>query len=166
MGWLPVKQAMQLRSSTVPMALSRPSVLRYPRESAPHDFGNLADIPVGREKLLTCREVHAQMAGVLDRGRGNSQVHLAGPAAPKHGHELGLCSPSNDGVIDHHEAFVLDILDQWVVLHARAHVSQALVGHDERAHDVAVLDETFLEGNAGLLGIAHRGGYAGSRGRR
>src|SRR5665648_853650 len=61
----------------------------------------------------------------------------------------GASSAAHDGVVDHDEALAADHGAQRIELHADAHLAQLVVGLDEGAVHVAVLDEAFGVGDAG-----------------
>ena len=67
---------------------------------------------------------------------------------------------AHDRVVDDHDALARDLVER-VELDPDALPPQLLVGLDEGAPDVAVLDQALLEGDARALREAHRGRRAG-----
>ena len=92
--------------------------------------------------------VDAEVAGVRDRRAGDPHVHLgrAGVA-----HELDERSggrAAHEGVVDHHHALAGEVLGEGVELECDAAVADVLGRLDERAADVAVLDQPVVERQA------------------
>src|SRR5665647_3081396 len=110
---------------------------------------DLIDRLVGGDELGARGHVDAVVAGILDRRRADAQVHLFGAGAEQHVDELARGVAAHDGVVDHDEALAADHGAQRIELHADAHLAQLVVGLDEGAVHVAVLDEAFGVGDAG-----------------
>ena len=101
--------------------------------------------------------------GWRDRRRADAHVHFLRAGLAQHLDDLRRGGAAHDGVVDDDDALALDHLLQRVELQVDALVAHALVGLDERAADVAVLDEALGVGDAGLVRVADGGGGRGVR---
>ena len=68
--------------------------------------------------------------------------------------QLHHSGSADNGIVHNHNALALDNVFERVELEAHAHGAQLLRGLDERAGDVAVLDQAGAVGNAALKGVA------------
>ena len=93
-----------------------------------------------------------------DRRRRDAHVHLARARVAQHLHDLARRVAAHDRVVDDDEALAGDDLGQRVELHPQAVLAQLLARLDERARDVAVLDEAVV--------LRQPAARARSRGRR
>jgi hypothetical protein len=87
-------------------------------------------------------------------------VHLGRPAVEEHGDELARRVRANDRVVDDDDPAALDLV-QGVELHPDPLLAHRLVGLDEGARDIAVLDQALVERDPGRLREADRGWGAG-----
>ena len=76
------------------------------------------------------------------RRRGDAEVNLGRPGLPQHAHHGPGGGAPHDGVVDDHQALAGDGVPERVELAPHALGPLGLVGHDEGAADVAVLDQT------------------------
>ena len=88
-------------------------------------------------------------------------MDLGGAGVAQHLHDLARRVAAHDRVVDHDQALARDHLGQRVELQAQAVLAQLLAGLDERARDVAVLDEAVVLGQPGRAREAAGGGVAG-----
>ena len=88
----------------------------------------------------------------------------AAPRVEEHRDELLHRVAAHDRVVDDHDALARDLVER-VELEPDPLPPQLLVGLDERAADVAVLDQPFLVGDPGRLREADRGRCARVRDR-
>ena len=84
-------------------------------------------------------------------------MHLGRAGVEEHRDDLASRVPADDRVVDDDHALSCD-LGQRVELQADALLAQLLVGLDERAPDVPVLDQAFAERNLGGAREPDRGG--------
>ena len=64
----------------------------------------------------------------------------------------------HDAVVHNHEALALDDLAERGQLETNTLVAEALIGLNEGAANIAVLDQSLIEGDAGAVRIADAGG--------
>jgi hypothetical protein len=79
-------------------------------------------------------------------------VHLAGAGFPQHADDLARRVPAHDRVVDHDQPFSVDRRLQRIELQPDAELTDRLCRLDERAADVAVLDDAFAVGDAARFG--------------
>ena len=108
-------------------------------------LADLVEAALRRDQLVLARHVDAVVAGRDDRRRRDAQVHLARAAVAQHLHDLARRRAAHDRVVDDHEPLARDHVRERVELEPHAVVAQRLVGLDERAPDVAVLDQAVRE---------------------
>ena len=118
---------------------------------------------VGCDQLPLGGHIDAEVAGVLNRRRADAHVHLCGARLAQHLHHLGRRGAAHDGVVHHHQPLAGDHLLHGVELQVDTLVAQALVGLDESAAHIAVLDQPLAVGDAGLMGVADGGRDGGVR---
>ena len=82
-------------------------------------------------------------------------MHLGRAGVEEHLDELARRVPTDDRIVDDDDALPLDLVER-VELHADALLPHALLGLDERARDVAVLDQRLVERDPGGLREADR----------
>ena len=87
-------------------------------------------------------------------------MHLGRSGLEEHLDELTHRVPAHDRVVDDHEPPAGDLVER-VELHTNSLAPERLVGLDERATDVAVLDQPLLVRDARALREADRGRRAG-----
>ena len=87
-------------------------------------------------------------------------MHLGRACVEEHRHDLARRRAAHDRVVDDDEALARD-LGERVELHADPLLAHALLGLDERAADVAVLDQPLAERDAGRAREADRRRRAG-----
>ncbi len=90
-------------------------------------------------------------------------MDLARARVAQHLHDLARRVAAHDRVVDDDDRPAADDLRQRVELHPQAVLAQLLAGLDERAPDVAVLDQAVVLRQAGRAGEAARRGGAGVR---
>ena len=134
-----------------------PSCERYPSavgaDRAPDLVGR-----VGRgDELVATPRVDAHVAGVAHLRRVDADVHLGGARAAQHGDDRTGRRAAHDRVVDHHHALAAQQLGQRVELQAHRLLAARLGGLDERAPDVARLDEALAVRQPGLLRVADGG---------
>ena len=88
-------------------------------------------------------------------------MDLGGAGLAEHADEGPLGRAAHDRVVDHHQPLADDVLPDGVELHAHALGPLVLVGGDERAADVAVLDQAVPERDAGAASVPLRRGDPG-----
>ena len=114
------------------------------RASRPELGGDLRHRAAVGDHLLARRHVDAVVAGMADRRRRDAHVHLARARVAQHLHDLAGRVAAHDRVVDDDEPLAGDDVGQRVELHPQAVLAQLLAGLDERARDVAVLDEAVV----------------------
>ena len=120
---------------------------------------NLLDAPVRTDQLGRVGEVDAVEAGTDDRRRRDAHVNLCRARVEEHLHDLPRRVPADDRVVDGHDPLTCK-LGQRVELQLDALLAQPLLRLDERAADVAVLDQALAERDSGRAGEADRRGRA------
>ena len=118
--------------------------------------------PVG-DHLLARGHVDAVVARVADRRRRDPHVDLARARVAQHLHDLARRVAAHDRVVDDDQPLAADHLGQRVELHPQAVLAQLLAGLDERARDVAVLDQPVVLREPAGAREAARGRVAGVR---
>src|SRR5438105_5064553 len=106
----------------------------------------LLDAAAGGDQLVLVGEVHAVVALGDDRRRGDPYVHLGRAGVEEHRDDLPCRIPADDRVVDDDDPLARH-LGERVELEPDALLAQPLVGLDEGAADVAVLDQTLAEGD-------------------
>ena len=127
---------------------------------------DLVDVAPVRDHLLARGHVDAVVAGVLDRRRGDAQVDLARAGVAQHLDDLARRVAAHDRVVDDDQPLAGDDLRQRVELQPQAVLAQLLPRLDERARDVAVLDEAVVLRQAAGAREAARRRRCRSRARR
>ena len=87
-------------------------------------------------------------------------MDLGGAGLAQHGDHGPAGGAPHDGVVEHDQALPVDVVAQRVELQPHAEGPHVLVGGDERAADVAVLDQALAVGDAAAPGVALRRGDA------
>ena len=122
--------------------------MRQVRERRRADvLADLLDRSVARDHLVGIGEVDAVEALPDHRRRRDAHVHLGRARVEEHLHDLPRRVAADDRVVDDDDALARD-LGERVELQLHALAAQRLVGLDERARDVAVLDQPFAERDA------------------
>ena len=119
-------------------------------------LADLIDRLVSADELRLHVGIDAVEARPDDLGRVDADVNLLGAGVAQHLDELHHGGAANDGVVDDDQALALDIVAQWIELHAHAHGTQLLRGLDKRTAHIAILDEALAKGNAALARITLR----------
>ena len=88
-------------------------------------------------------------------------MHLGGAGLAQHADDLAHGVAAHDRVVHDHQPLAAHHLGQRVELHPQAVAAQLLPGLDERAGDVAVLDQAVVLRDAGSAREALRRGVAG-----
>ena len=118
----------------------------------------MVDLEVVGDQLAAVAGVDTVEARPGDGRRGDAQVHLESAGLPQHAHELALGGAPHDRVVDDDQPLAGDVLAQRVELHAHRPGPHLLVGGDEAAAHVAVLDQALAEGDpAGASEALRRG---------
>src|SRR5687768_11053853 len=78
----------------------------------------------------------------------------------QHADHLSCCRAPYDRIVDHDDAATFEGVAQRIELHAHTERTQLLCRRDERAADVAILDEPLPERNATAAGKSFGGRYA------
>ena len=92
--------------------------------------------------------VDAEVAGVRDRRAGDAHVHLGGAGVADQLDERPGGRAAHERVVDHHDPLAGEVLGEGVELQRHAAVADLLRRLDERAADVAVLDQPVVERDA------------------
>ena len=126
-------------------------------------LADLLDGVLGGDQLGAGRHIHAEEAGVADRRRGDAHVDFGRAGLAQQLDDSRRGGAAHDRVVDHGHAAPVEHRLERVVLEVRAEVADALVGLDEGAPHVAVLDQPLGVGQAGFVGVADgvRGGGVG-----
>ena len=111
------------------------------------------------------RRVDAVVAGRYGWRRADAEVDLAGSRRADHLHDLAARGPSNHRIVAEDDPLPRQQLPDGVQLDLDAEVPDRLLGLDEGPSHVVVADQTELEGNARLLGVAQGGRDARIRNR-
>ncbi len=123
-------------------------------------LADLLEAAPGGDQLLVLGHVDAVEAGRDDRRRRDAQVHLERARLAQHLHDLARGGAAHDRVVHDDQPLARDGVRQRVELEAHAVLAQRLVGLDERAPDVAVLDQAVAEREARRACVALRRGSA------
>ena len=126
-------------------------------------LANLLDGFRRGDEFLADARIDAVVAGIADGGRAHAHVDGLRAGVPQHLDNLAARRAAHDGIIDHDDALALDDRADRIELELDGRVARLLRRLDERAADVAVLDQALDERQAGLVGIARRGRCAGVR---
>ena len=98
--------------------------------------------------------VDAEVAGVGDGRAGDAHVHLGGAGVAQQLHQRAGGGAADERVVDHHHSLAGQVLGERVELQRDAALAEVLRGLDERAADVAVLDEAVVVRDAALAAVA------------
>ena len=120
---------------------------------------HLLDGSAGGRELVLVRKVDPVEARRDDGWRRDAHVHLGGPRVEEHRDELARRVRADDRVVDDDDALPVDLVER-VELHADSLLAHRLIRLDERARDVAVLDQRLVERDPGGLREADRRGRA------
>ena len=101
----------------------------------------------GRDELVLVGQVDSVEAGADDRGRRDADVYLGRASVEEHRHELPRGVAAHDRVVDRDHALAGHLVER-VELEPDAPLAELLVGLDERAADVTVLDQPLAERDA------------------
>lgn len=74
-------------------------------------------------------------------------MHFLGAGILEHADDLFRRRAADDGVIDHHKALAGHVIAQGIELEPHAELAELLRRLDERAGDIAVLDEALAVGS-------------------
>ncbi len=116
---------------------------------------HLLDRAVRGRELVLVGHVDAVEARRDDGRRRDADVHLGRARVEEHLHELARRVPADDRVVDDDDPLPVDLVER-VELHADPLLAHALLGLDEGARDVAVLDERLVERDSRRLREADR----------
>ena len=122
-------------------------------------LAHLLDAACGGDHLRRVGEVDAVEALPDHRRRRDAEVHLGCARVEQHPHDLAGRVAADDRVVHRDHALARDLRDR-VVLELDPLPAQLLVGLDEGALDVAVLDQPLAEREPQRAGEADRGGRA------
>ena len=126
---------------------------------------DLFEVEVGRQQLAAGARIHPVEARPPIRRRRHPHVDFDGTRFAQHADHLSRRRAPHDGIVDHDHAAPFEGVAQRIELHAHTERTQLLRRRDERAADVAILDEPLPERNATAAGEAFGGrdarlGYA------
>src|SRR5665811_2131859 len=99
-----------------------------------------------RDRILAPRHVDPHEAGMAHRWGRDPHVDLGGAAFAQQIHERTGGGPPYDGVVDQDHPLASEVGVQRVVFEVNSGASQTFTRLDERAPDVAVLDQTLCVG--------------------
>ena len=119
-------------------------------------LSHLLDGAVGGGELVLVGHVDPVEAGETTGGDDTRTCTSAAPASKSICDELARGVPPDDRVVDDDDPLALDLAER-VELHPDPLFAHPLFGLDERARDVAVLDERLVVRDAGPLREADRG---------
>ena len=115
----------------------------------------------GRHQVAVVAHVDAEVARVHDRRAGDAHVHLGRPGVADQLDERPGGRAPHERVVDHHDPPAGQVLGEGVELQGHAAVADLLRRLDERAPDVAVLDQPVVERHAARPGVPDGGGDRG-----
>ena len=95
-----------------------------------------------RDQLTLCVGIDAQEAGPHDSGRSDAQVNFGSSGVAQHLHELLGRATTYDRIVHHDGAAIAYSVMKRIQLDTNALFAQLLGGFDERAIDIAVLDQS------------------------
>ena len=111
-----------------------------------------------RDQVAVVAHVDTEVAGVGDRRARDLQMDLGGSGVAHELHERPGGRAAHQRVVDHHHPLAFEVLAQGVELQRHAALADVLRRLDERAPDVAVLDQPVVEADAALGRVADGGG--------
>ena len=120
----------------------------------PQELLDLFQIAVRCQQLIGRAGVHAVEARPAVRGRGDAQVHLGGASPAQQVHYGSSGGAPHNRIVDHHEPAPVDVGADRIQLRSYTQRPDERVRSDERATDVAVLDQSVAVGNSAGACIA------------
>ena len=137
-------------------------VEREEREAVGADaLADLLDRQAGGHQVAVVAHVDAEVARVDDRRARDPHVHLGGAGVADQLDQRPGRRAAHQRVVDHHDPLAGQVLGERVELEGHAAVADLLRRLDERAADVAVLDQPVVERHAAGPGVADGGGDRG-----
>lgn len=116
-------------------------------------LANLLDGLVGGDEFPLRGHVDSEETGGNDGRSGDPHMHLAGARAPYEADHAGRGGAADDAVVDDDDTLAGEDLVQGIELQADPGLADALVGLDEGAAHIAVLDEALAVGDAAFARI-------------
>jgi hypothetical protein len=124
----------------------------------PDDPLNLGFGTLGRDELGSRRHVDAIDVGIT-HGRGRrGHIDLARAGLARHLDDLLGRGTPNDRIVDEQHVLAFEFEIDSIELAPYRGAAFRLLGHDERAADIAVLDESLAVLHAETMGDLHRRG--------
>ena len=117
-------------------------------------LADLVERQAGRHQVAVVAHVDAEVARVHDRRARDPHVHLGRAGVADQLDERPGRRAAHERVVDHHDPLAGEVLAEGVELEGHAAVADLLRRLDERAADVAVLDQPVVERHAARPGVA------------
>ncbi|VXB85393.1 hypothetical protein PSEUDO8O_20039 [Pseudomonas sp. 8O] len=114
-----------------------------------------------RDQLMGARHIDAVDVRVTYRRGCRAEVDVLRASLAGHLNDLLAGGATHDGVVHQHHVLAAELQLDGVELLPYGFLACRLAGHDEGAADVAVLDETFAEFHAQMIGQLQRRRTAG-----
>ena len=135
---------------------------RQEREAVGADLlADLVERQAGGHQVAVVAHVDAEVARVHDRRARDPHVHLGRPGVADQLDQRPGGRAAHERVVDHHDPLAGQVLGEGVELQRHAAVADLLRRLDERAPDVAVLDQPVVERHAAGPGVPDGGGDRG-----